>query len=323
MNERNTIGWPLVSIGLPVYNGEDYLEEALDSLLNLEYPNLEIIICDNCSTDQTSEIIANYTFRDERIRPYQNEKNLGPTPNFQRVVDLAAGEFFLWAAHDDLWEVNSVSHMVNELQEYPDAILATPRTKFIEENGTIAQHATDRPAPGDSSLKNLSVFYEDHACSWIYGVFRTDWIKEHVGELDNYICHGGDILWLVDIINRFPVIGAPEALIIKRLRTQKLPSDQKEQSWLEISKRLSANSWHSPQSFKTRLVATWYAWKYTYRKSRPHGQVKAKISHFLSMLSAVSEGVFQPVKENENREPLGRDSLHHEIEIESQQRDAA
>lgn len=94
---------PLVSIGMPVYNGERYIRQALDSLLAQDYANFELIISDNVSTDGTQGICLEYAARDERIRYYRNETNLGALRNFNRVFELSSGKYFMWAAHDDVW----------------------------------------------------------------------------------------------------------------------------------------------------------------------------------------------------------------------------
>ena len=93
---------PRVSIGMPVFNGENYLAEALDSLLTQTFSDFELIISDNASTDKTEEICRAYAVRDQRIRYFRNQENLGASRNYNRVFELSSGEYFKWAAHDDL-----------------------------------------------------------------------------------------------------------------------------------------------------------------------------------------------------------------------------
>lgn len=85
---------PQVSIGMPVYNGEQFLKDALDSILAQTFDNFELIISDNTSTDNTQEICKAYSAKDQRICYYRNEKNLGAAWNFNRVFELARGEYF-------------------------------------------------------------------------------------------------------------------------------------------------------------------------------------------------------------------------------------
>ncbi len=124
---------PFVSIGVPVFNGEKGLARALDSLLGQDYPNLEIIISDNGSTDSTPEICRKYTQNDSRITYCRSEENLGLTWNFNRVFELSAGKYFMWAAHDDQRELSFVSACVEKMEQCPDAMLCQAHTAmFIE-----------------------------------------------------------------------------------------------------------------------------------------------------------------------------------------------
>ena len=119
---------PLVSIGVPVYNGEAGLARALDSLLNQDYANLEIIISDNGSTDATPLISQAYAARDSRVRVYRSASNMGMSWNFNRVFELAHGKYFMWAAHDDDRDPSFVSACVARLEASPSAVLCQAHT---------------------------------------------------------------------------------------------------------------------------------------------------------------------------------------------------
>lgn len=95
---------PKISIGMPVYNGVKYIREALDSLLAQTFTDFELIISDNASTDATQSICEEYARRDPRIRYVRQAENKGALANFQFVLDQSRGEFFMWAAADDLWD---------------------------------------------------------------------------------------------------------------------------------------------------------------------------------------------------------------------------
>ena len=92
---------PKVSIGLPVYNGAEHLRSALDALLAQTFTDFEIIVCDNRSEDETRSICQEYAAKDSRIKYSLNETNIGAMNNFNRVWELATGEYFKWASHDD------------------------------------------------------------------------------------------------------------------------------------------------------------------------------------------------------------------------------
>ena len=106
---------PLVSIGMPVYNGERFIRQALDSLLAQDCENFELIISDNASADGTQEICLEYAAQDGRIRYYRNENNLGALANFNRVLGLAQGPYFMWAAHDDVWDARKFKLVLGAL----------------------------------------------------------------------------------------------------------------------------------------------------------------------------------------------------------------
>ena len=85
---------PRIAIGMPVYNGEKYIESAISSILAQTYTDFDFIISDNASTDRTQEICLTYAARDNRIRYHRNEVNLGAAPNYNRVFQLSSNEFF-------------------------------------------------------------------------------------------------------------------------------------------------------------------------------------------------------------------------------------
>jgi glycosyltransferase involved in cell wall biosynthesis len=128
---------PRVSIGLPVYNGENYLREALDSILAQTFPHFELIISDNASTDKTREICEAYVARDRRIRYYRYDKNIGLAGNFNRVLALSTGDFFKWAAHDDVIAHDFLAKCVAVLDRFPDVILCESKVRALSPESEI------------------------------------------------------------------------------------------------------------------------------------------------------------------------------------------
>lgn len=124
---------PLVSIGVPVFNGEKQLARALDSLLEQDYQNIEIILSDNASTDQTEAICREYAARYPRIHYIRQSENRGGGYNATVVFELSSGKYFMWAAHDDHRERSFVSVCVEKLEQCPEAVLCQAHTAvFIE-----------------------------------------------------------------------------------------------------------------------------------------------------------------------------------------------
>src|SRR5713101_1415350 len=117
---------------MPLRNAERHLTEAFDSLLAQEYQNLELIVSDNASTDATESICRAYAAHDKRIRYHRAGTNLGAVRNFNRVFELAQGEYFMWAAHDDLRAPGFVSCGVAALESHPDAVLCCTDVGFID-----------------------------------------------------------------------------------------------------------------------------------------------------------------------------------------------
>lgn len=131
---------PLVSIGMPVYNGENFIHQAIHSLLTQDYENFELIISDNASTDQTGSICQSYADRDARIRYVRNESNCGASPNHKRVFEMASGEYFKWAAHDDECLPTFLSRCMNVFGRAPQSVvLVYPQALIIDEEGRAIQ----------------------------------------------------------------------------------------------------------------------------------------------------------------------------------------
>ena len=130
---------PRLSIGLPVYNGENYLAESLDALLGQTYEDFELIISDNASTDGTADICRGYAKQDSRIRYVRQPHNLGCAPNHNVLVQYARGELFKWVSHDDLYGRELIERAIEALDEYPQVVLANCWTAMIDSSRTVTK----------------------------------------------------------------------------------------------------------------------------------------------------------------------------------------
>jgi glycosyltransferase involved in cell wall biosynthesis len=136
---------PRVSVGLPVYNGEDYLRESLESLLAQDFADFELIISDNGSSDGTEAICREFAARDARIRYLRESENRGGSWNFSRLPPLARGEYFRWACHDDRCEPTHLRTCVEALDRAdPSVILVLTGTAYIDEHGEVTRCATEQ-----------------------------------------------------------------------------------------------------------------------------------------------------------------------------------
>jgi len=141
---RRSVAAPTVSIGVPVYNGARFLAASLESLVGQSYENIEIVISDNGSTDETEQIARNFAARDARVRYVRHDTNRGAAFNFSSLVREASGLYFKWAAHDDLVAPTLVERCVQVLEGSSERVcLAYPRTHIIDENGDFVRAYDD------------------------------------------------------------------------------------------------------------------------------------------------------------------------------------
>jgi glycosyltransferase involved in cell wall biosynthesis len=141
---------PRLSVGLPVYNGEKYIAASIEALLGQTFEDFELIISDNASTDATPDICLDYAKADKRIRVIRQPRNLGLAPNHNVVRDAARGEFFKWAAADDLYGRDLFRSCVEALDRYPDVVLAHAYEGVVDVDGNVTQ-AMEYPLVTDAA----------------------------------------------------------------------------------------------------------------------------------------------------------------------------
>ncbi|MCP5026507.1 MAG: glycosyltransferase [Actinomycetia bacterium] len=146
---------PKVSIGMPVYNGENFIEAALRSHREQTFEDWELIICDNASQDATEEIIKDFVSLDPRISYHRNEHNLGANPNYNKSFVLASGQYFRWAAHDDVLTPTYLDGCVRVLDEDPSVVLCHSRTKLIDRRGAPLLQLRDAWVDIDGYIEKL------------------------------------------------------------------------------------------------------------------------------------------------------------------------
>jgi glycosyltransferase involved in cell wall biosynthesis len=165
---------PAVSIGMPVYNAEEYLPAAIGAILAQDFRDFELIISDNASTDRSAEICEGFARRDSRIRFVRQARNRGATANFRFVLDEARAPLFMWAAADDVRSPDFLSRTVEALRRRPDAIAANCRTRF--ENGAFERKRMgDGPIEHDDPAQRVLAFFGYwHANGRYYSLFRRE-----------------------------------------------------------------------------------------------------------------------------------------------------
>jgi glycosyltransferase involved in cell wall biosynthesis len=170
---------PRVSVGLPVYNGERYLVESLDSLLAQTFEDFEIVVCDNASTDRTGEIAQLYAVRDPRVRYHRNPQNIGASGNYAVALGLARGHYFRWSTCDDLCAPDYLARALEILDRDPSVVLAYAKTRLIDAEGHVISDYDDNLhlASSRPSERIAHVLERIGLVNAIYGVMRPEVLR--------------------------------------------------------------------------------------------------------------------------------------------------
>jgi glycosyltransferase involved in cell wall biosynthesis len=170
---------PSVSVGLPVYNGENYLEIAIRSVLEQTHEDLELIIADNASTDGTEDICRSAANDDPRVRYVRHDTNLGAAANYNYTLALARGRWFKWMAHDDVCRPRFLEACLEVLHAEHDTVLAYPSTVDIDAEGEVLGPMDQQLGfDGDEPIERFRrLMTKMHGCTSFFGVMRTDILR--------------------------------------------------------------------------------------------------------------------------------------------------
>lgn len=216
---------PLVSIGLPVYNGEQFLRQTLDSLLGQTYENLELIVSDNASTDGTGEICREYAGRDQRIHYYINAVNCGGAANMNRVFALSSGDYFMWASDEDYWAPDYVRSCMDVLVNSDEIILAGSWSTFVEAEteeiilidkgfSTVGLNASNR-----FKLHKLTIHSGSYVAAMFHGIYKRGPLSA-VMPMWNLILSDQLLLARLCFLGEFHVV--PKLLMMKRWKKKSM-----------------------------------------------------------------------------------------------------
>jgi glycosyltransferase involved in cell wall biosynthesis len=210
---------PLVSIGLPVYNGERFLAQALDSLLGQTLGDFELIVSDNASTDRTAELCQAYAARDARIRYVRQESNRGAVWNNNFVALQARGRYFKWASANDFCDLRLLEKCVAALRSDPGAVLCHGRTCIVDEDTDERTPFADdvcathpRPSERFKAVAG-SLKLNNPVC----GVIRLD-VLRRTPLIPLY--RDGDLVLTVELALRGRIVLLPEILLYRRFGPQ-------------------------------------------------------------------------------------------------------
>jgi glycosyltransferase involved in cell wall biosynthesis len=235
---------PKVSIGMPIYNGAQYIRQAIESVLAQDFADFELIVSDNASTDGTYEICQEYA-NDPRVRLYRNERNVGAAPNYNKTVVLARGPYFKWACHDDWLASEFLSKCVEALDKDPGAVLAYPRTIVVDDDGNYLRHydeKVDASSP-DTTTRFLNLYWNLDLCNMIFGVMRIDVLRSTRMHPNFW---EGDRVLLAELALRGRFIEVPEHLFYRRFGS---PRSDRTFVWWDAANRNRLTMKRSRQYF--------------------------------------------------------------------------
>jgi glycosyltransferase involved in cell wall biosynthesis len=202
---------PLVSVGVPVYNGEATLRRALDSLLAQDLLDFEVIVCDNASGDATPDIAASYAERDARVRLHRNPTNLGLAGNFNRTVELARGPYFKWATHDDWHAPESLRLTVEAMERHPGSSVCATGVSWVDQHEVefdrwIPSVDLLTVGPADRMRRIVLGMGETHP---MYGLLRTDLLRR-THRMRSFV--GSDRTLIAELALLGPIVQVPDVL---------------------------------------------------------------------------------------------------------------
>lgn len=260
---------PRVSIGLPVYNGDEFLAQSIASVLSQTFTDFELIISDNASADRTVEIAESFAADDPRVRVIRNSENRGAAWNYNHVFDEATAPLFRWHAHDDYFEPALLERLVAALDAAPDAVLAHSWTRFIDDDGaTLRDYEDDLGASSDRAHERLgSVVRRLTYCNAVFGVIRRDQLAKtaRIGSFP-----GSDVSLLYELAVRGPFVVVPELLYVRRpgASIKANPTSRQVAQWfgpsgkgrrfpgLHLATATLSGVWRAPLSFVERVRST-------------------------------------------------------------------
>ena len=205
---------PRLTIGLPVYNGEKYVAEAIEALLGQTFEDFELIISDNASTDGTADICRRFAQQDARIRYVRQPRNIGIAPNHNFVVDEARGDLVKWASHDDLYARDMMERCVQALDEDPQIVLANPWTAMIDGSGQLTaaiEYPLNTASPSAPERFRSTLFANGGDDTG--GVIRTE-VMRRTGMLGSF--HHADRTITTELALHGPFHQVPDWLYFRR-----------------------------------------------------------------------------------------------------------
>ncbi len=225
------ISAPVITVGMPVYNGERYLEEAIQSVLRQTFEDFVLIISDNASTDRTEEICRDFALQDKRITYLRNQNNIGAGKNYNQLFQLARSKYFRWFNADDVCAPELHEKCVAVLDEKPDAVLCYGRTCIIDQHGGHIEDYDDNLDLQQSTAdERLSRFFEVVGqTNVIYGLMRTSAVAQ-TSLMGNGSYPAADTNFMAELTLYGKFIEISEQLFFRRMHPDASSYDRQHES---------------------------------------------------------------------------------------------
>lgn len=241
---------PRVSIGLPVYNGERFIKESIDSLLSQTFKDFEIIISDNASTDATEQICRDYLLVDERIKYFRQTENKGALANFLAVLEKSSGYYFMWASSDDKFAARHLENLVRALELSKGDAVSMSNAKIMDESGSVLSQTNIQNIESKNKLSYTIALGSKHHY-FIYGLWIQAILKDLL-PIPN--CRFGDRVFILFASTRINFKIVEEATYYRRKHSQ-ASGERYKKADSELSKLYRSNlaSFKSVYHLKEKL----------------------------------------------------------------------
>ncbi len=262
----------LISIVLPVYNGERFLRESIDSVIAQTYKNWELLVVDDCSTDSTADIVQEYVQKDARIQYYKNEKNLRLPRNLNRGFSLAHGNYLTWTSDDNIFWPTALEKMYHALKNDPEAQFAYASCDIIDEDGKVIEYMMLYPG-----IEKRAVGANPVGACFLY----TRQVYDTVGDYDPDALYVEDFDYWQRIFMKFKVVPIYEVLYSYRSQKNALTFTRKPEQYAKTLEKVLLKN--RPGFGKIGLESQYYFYSglYNCRKILDHAHNPYRLKYLI------------------------------------------
>tara|TARA_S200000501_G_scaffold315765_1_gene308237 strand:- start:5762 stop:6679 length:918 start_codon:yes stop_codon:yes gene_type:complete len=257
---------PKVSLGIPLYNESEFLEETIISLLNQSYKDIEIVAIDNNSSDGSFKILQKYSKKDKRLRIYKNKSNIGQSANFNLVFEKSEGEYFSWIGAHDKYEKDYVEKLLNKFKKNQNISVAFSNVSNIDKDGNYINQEKNI----GFELKNKSSLFRLLKLPWVIkgsgdivmGMYKKDLLRKTT--LFSKGVMWPDVFLIHQVSKLGKVVKEKESLRNRRyFRSDEKDFNNWEEKYIKQTERYrsSAQTGSNKPSLPLRLPVLFLSWK--------------------------------------------------------------